>query len=213
MAGGDVFFEGGLDGFVAFQAFFFGAGEGLEDSLVVTGEHFEKLGQQAVPVVEHFPAADAAGQGDVALDSFLDGGPGNDRIKGGSLDSTLIGGTGDDKLTGGKGDNLLIGGLGNDTLKGGRGVNLLIGGIGADRLTGGRLEDIVVAGDTTLDATALASILAEWSSSNTFANSESICNGTARCSWSTSTTKARVKRFLSSAILGLAKLIMRCSVD
>ena len=80
---------------------------------------------------------------------WIDGGDGNDSIKGGYKADTLLGGTGDDSLdsTGEYQDymghayydsvkNVLSGGTGNDTLYGGRGGDILIGGEGNDLLKG-----------------------------------------------------------------------------
>jgi CSLREA domain-containing protein len=63
--------------------------------------------------------------------SLLNGGNGNDSLRGGSLKDTLNGGAGDDsllgmgdndKLGGDDGDDTLVGGTGNDTLNGGAGT-------------------------------------------------------------------------------------------
>ena len=81
----------------------------------------------------------------------------------------LYGGDGDDKLTGGSGNDVLIGGAGKDTLIDSFGRNLLIGGDGADTLTGS--NNILISGTTSFDANpvALNAIMAEWSSSHTYA--------------------------------------------
>ena len=63
-----------------------------------------------------------------------------------------------------------MGGAGIDTITGGSGRSVLIGGNGADRVVGGSAEDVVIGGSTSFDrnAAALASILAEWQSGNTY---------------------------------------------
>ena len=89
------------------------------------------------------------------------GGSGNDILIGNTLNNILIGGDGNDVLTGGDG---------TDVLTGGNGKNILIGGNGLDALTGGSTEDLLLGaryineGDTT----ALAALLTEWTSANSF---------------------------------------------
>jgi Ca2+-binding RTX toxin-like protein len=85
--------------------------------------------------------------GSIALPAVIDGGAGNDEIKGGNGNSVLIGGTGDDSLVGGTGRDILIGGL------------------GADRLVANAGDDILVGGYTKHDGdlAALRSVMSEWS--------------------------------------------------
>ena len=64
----------------------------------------------------------------------IDGGPGNDWIRGDDVNDTLIGGPGNDRLEGNQG---------NDTLDGGDGDDELIGYSGADHLQGGAGNDIL----------------------------------------------------------------------
>jgi Ca2+-binding RTX toxin-like protein len=87
-------------------------------------------------------------------------------LEGGSGRDTLRGGAGNDQLSGGAGDDVLIGGAGRDTLQGGDGYDILVGGAGKDKLFGGAGDDVLLGGLTAfdLDARALASIAAEWSS-------------------------------------------------
>jgi hypothetical protein len=101
----------------------------------------------------------------------LDGGPGNDLLMGGPVNSILRGGEGNDTLRGGKLNDILLGGAGNDLLIGGPGRDLLIGGLGRDQLSGGNQDDLLIGGTTAHDANpvALRAILAEWSSSRSFA--------------------------------------------
>jgi acrosin len=102
---------------------------------------------------------------------------GNATLKGGSGNDTLIAGTGTDSLNGGGGNNVLLGGGGTDTLVGGgSGRSLLIGGTGTDVLTGGTGDDILIAGMTNFDSqtragnfTAVNAIMAEWTSSDSYA--------------------------------------------
>jgi Ca2+-binding RTX toxin-like protein len=93
---------------------------------------------------------------------------GNDNIQlPGALrvNATLDGGAGNDRLKGAAGNDLLLGGAGNDSLNGHTGNDVLIGGLGADHILGGPGEDILIAGTTSFDANpaALQSLLAAWS--------------------------------------------------
>jgi Ca2+-binding RTX toxin-like protein len=103
------------------------------------------------------------------------GGAGNDAIAVASnllLDAWLFGGPGNDALSSGRGNDVLSGGAGNDALSAGHGRDLLFGGIGGDSLSGGQDDDILIGGSSTHEAneTALAAILAEWTSPRSFAD-------------------------------------------
>ena len=107
---------------------------------------------------------------------MIDGGEGNDLIRGGRGDDLLVGGAGHDLIWGGDGADILLGGDGNDLLWGDGGYNLLIGGDGRDLLFGGQLEDILLGGKTifsdppravAVNRQALRAILEEWKSPRT----------------------------------------------
>lgn len=93
----------------------------------------------------------------------------------------LDGGAGNDTLTSGSGTALLLGGAGNDILRAGAGRALLIGGLGVDNLTGGSNDDLLIDGQTAHDANAiaLALLLAEWASANSYADRVAHLTGTA----------------------------------
>ncbi|PSB57868.1 hypothetical protein C7B77_06835 [Chamaesiphon polymorphus CCALA 037] len=92
---------------------------------------------------------------DIFIDStddrdLIDGGEGNDDIKGGKGDDYLYGGIGNDSvkgddgndyLDGGEGNDSLFGDEGNDNLDGGEGNDSLFGGVGDDRFMWGGLGD------------------------------------------------------------------------
>jgi Ca2+-binding RTX toxin-like protein len=82
-------------------------------------------------------------------------GNGNDvlNVSGSNVGNVLVGGGGADRLIGGLGADVLIGGSGLSTLQAGSGGDILIGG----------------ATDYDTNAAALASVLAEWNSSNSYA--------------------------------------------
>src|SRR5262249_39482297 len=77
--------------------------------------------------------------------TFVDGGAGNDTIKGSDAWSgDLRGGAGNDTLTGGIGSDSLRGDAGVDTLNGGAGNDTLNGGAGVDTLNGGAGNDTFI---------------------------------------------------------------------
>ncbi len=80
---------------------------------------------------------------------ILNGGDGNDILKGKKGNDVLNGGYGNDLLKGGKGKDTLSGDEGDDVLKGGKGKDILDGGAGDDSLYGGKGADVFVfdAGD------------------------------------------------------------------
>lgn len=103
----------------------------------------------------------------VTVPARLDGGDGDDVIRGGGANDTILGGSGDDDLRGRRGDDIIIGGEGNDTQRGGRGDDFLIGGIGVDSVLGGNGRDFL-SGDSSIyedDEEALALLQEEWTSS------------------------------------------------
>ena len=83
--------------------------------------------------------------GALGADTIL-GGPGNDKINGGSDNDSLIGESGADTLTGGQGNDVLDGGLDNDIIYGEEDNDILIGGAGADALFGNRGDDVLNGG-------------------------------------------------------------------
>lgn len=81
------------------------------------------------------------------LETWADGGVGNDRLVGGDSYDGFFGGEGDDTLIGNGGHNVFSGGLGNDTLDGGPGSDTLWGDEGQDRLVGYAGDDFLFGGD------------------------------------------------------------------
>ena len=74
----------------------------------------------------------------------------------------LDGGAGDDRLKGGKAADVIQGGEGSDALNGGQGLDILIGGAGADRINGGPGDDILLGGLALLGESDLFAISQLW---------------------------------------------------
>jgi Ca2+-binding RTX toxin-like protein len=93
--------------------------------------------------------------GGIAEIEDVNGGSGDDLIRGDSFNNVLKGGAGHDLLLGYGGVDQLFGDLGQD---------ILIGGAGGDSLFGGAGEDILIGGLTDHDDndTALLAIMSEW---------------------------------------------------
>jgi Ca2+-binding RTX toxin-like protein len=106
----------------------------------------------------------------IDIPTVLNGGSGNDHLRGGAGDDILHGGLGNDTLEGGIGNDILTGDAGNDHLIGGTGLDILIGGAGNDRLLGGPDDDILIGGTTRFDHNdiALKLLLSEWTSGRPF---------------------------------------------
>jgi Ca2+-binding RTX toxin-like protein len=102
---------------------------------------------------------------------FAGGVSGIENVSGGEGDDVIRGDDNANIIAGRGGNDILLGGGGNDTLSGGTGRDFLIGGTGADLIVGNAQEDILVAGTTAYDGndTALAAIMAEWNSGDTYA--------------------------------------------
>ncbi|MEZ5996460.1 MAG: cadherin domain-containing protein [Hyphomonadaceae bacterium] len=117
-------------------------------------------------------AAATAGAHKIRVAALIDGGAGNDTIRGGDLGNDLLGGDGNDTLIGGKLDDWMFGGAGDDRLyagavanpsasastltsvdggngdylDGGEGNDALYGGTGSDWLAGGAGVDTLYGG-------------------------------------------------------------------
>ncbi len=100
-----------------------------------------------------------------AGDDILKGGKGADVIHGGDGNDTLVGRSGNDMLFGDAGSNVIRGGGGNDVivggesadeLRGGSGRDTIIGGEGADFISGGSRGDLMIGGTTDYDTDAVS---------------------------------------------------------
>ncbi len=89
-----------------------------------------------------------------------------------TIPAILLGGTGTNTLSvvGSSANNLVVGGSGKDVLTGGMGRDILIGGGGADTLNAGSGGDVLIGGSTIYNAnlTALAALMAEWGSGDSY---------------------------------------------
>jgi uncharacterized repeat protein (TIGR01451 family) len=117
-------------------------------------------------------------------------GDGNDKVtvaRNIKVPVLIDGGAGNDKLKGGRGADIILGAEGNDKLQGGRGRDLLIGGEGSDRIVGNSGDDLLIGGPTLFDIDdsnlggasvtptpggefdeALTAVSAEWNSERDF---------------------------------------------
>jgi len=82
-----------------------------------------------------------------ATQSYIDGGAGNDLLRGGDAKDNLIAGAGKNTLFGGLGDDRLVGSGGRDFMYGEAGMDRLYGNAGADMLDGGAHIDRCYGGD------------------------------------------------------------------
>ena len=73
----------------------------------------------------------------VAFAATINGGPGNERLKGTRFADRIDGGGGNDRIFGLAGNDVLIGGQGNDRIFGGPGDDQIFGVQGNDWLYGG----------------------------------------------------------------------------
>jgi hypothetical protein len=81
------------------------------------------------------PSVDGgAGDDNLSGIGFLNGGDGNDTVKGLDSGGILDGGAGNDILVGGNGADAIDGGPGDDLLIGNDGIDVLTGGTGLDRI-------------------------------------------------------------------------------
>jgi hemolysin type calcium-binding protein len=92
----------------------------------------------------------------------VDGGEGDDDLRGTNGNDTLIGGPGNDKLSGYDGDDRLEGGDGDDTVVGGIDEDTVLGGAGTDNVAGDGFEDAYA--DFVDGGPGLDTIDGDWSS-------------------------------------------------
>lgn len=81
----------------------------------------------------------------------IDGGDGNDTLRGYGGGDFLNGGSGNDLMGGNFGRDTLVGGAGNDVMNGGQGGDDISGGDGADIIRGGGGKNSINAGANDLD--------------------------------------------------------------
>jgi uncharacterized delta-60 repeat protein len=115
----------------------------------------------------------------------VNGGSGNDIIIAIGLTRPVevYGGDGNDILYAGSASDILVGGAGDDLLIGGAagtGRDMLLGGAGADTLVGSVNDDILIAGTTSYDndPASLNAIMAEWTSTRSYADRVANLRGT-----------------------------------
>jgi Ca2+-binding RTX toxin-like protein len=144
-------------------------------------------------ITANAPGTSAVNADDKQIGSFdaasvhtinVQGFAGNDDIEVSSaikIKTIIDGGAGNDQIQGGGGPNVLLGNTGNDFIFGGSNRDILIGGDGKDQLFGRGSGDILIGGQTTHDSNSaeLLAILAEWTSSDSYATRiDKLRNGT-----------------------------------
>jgi Ca2+-binding RTX toxin-like protein len=142
----------------------------LTETAIRTDENlalFTSMFQRAMPGGKTFDSPLAAieewhlkgNQGNNTLSAYgisdavtLEGGAGNDFLRGSLLNDMLIGGDGDDIVDGGEGADTILGQAGDDQLYGNDGEDSLDGGDGDDNLEGDFGDDTLLggSGDDTL---------------------------------------------------------------
>ena len=128
------------------------------------------------------------GEGDDAIrggsgDNTILGGPGRDRIYGRSGNDFIDGGAGNDRIYANAGDDLVLGGEGNDVIYLGRsgGNDIGIGGDGRDRIYGRDGSDLIISGQTLYDndRERLDRIMLQWNDGSSLQQRiDSLTNGT-----------------------------------
>jgi len=127
-----------------------------------------------VPTVNGNKLNPPSGYAPVSGHIYIFGWDGNDTITAAAAianNVVILGGAGDDTVSAlGSGNNVLIGGDGNDSLTTATGRDLLIGGNGKDKLNGGANDDLLIGGYSRYDGNlpALANIMQEWTSGNSY---------------------------------------------
>jgi len=121
---------------------------GNRTSVRVNGQSFGPyhLDADAVAYVFGQDGNDRLDAGRLDRPAFIDGGAGNDWIRGTRHDDVIHGGDGHDFIRGGNGSDALFGGDGFDRLFGEDGDDWLDGGDGYDFLFGGRGNDVLLGG-------------------------------------------------------------------
>jgi serralysin len=126
---------------------------GLVEGEVIFGagnDLYEGAGGRATGMVQGGEGDDSLRGGEVF--DYLHGNQGDDSIAGGAFGDWVVGGQGNDIIQGDAGDDIVQGNLGNDTCFGGDGPDIVRGGQGNDSVSGGGGNDFVSGdrGDDTL---------------------------------------------------------------
>lgn len=122
-----------------------------DDNLIVTvnGEEstFVAADVTAISIDAGAGNDSAAIQWKIETPATLNGGDGNDALRGGRGADVIDGGAGRDRLRGGGGDDQIDGGDGNDRIWGEHGADVINGDGGNDRVLGGSNHDTMSGGD------------------------------------------------------------------
>jgi len=137
-AGADTLRGGGGHDVLLFDAGDDVQGGGGQDVGVVSGDGNIDLsmGATGLEALHSGGGNDRLSGFDSAQGVIIDGGGGDDTLRGSHQRDVLSGGDGNDYIKGHKGQDVVLGGAGADRLEGNRGDDLLFGGAGDDRLYG-----------------------------------------------------------------------------
>ncbi|MDD9856027.1 MAG: calcium-binding protein, partial [Gammaproteobacteria bacterium] len=137
-AGADILRGGSGDDALFFDARDDVHGGSGQDVGVVSGDEDIDLsmGRMGLEMLHSGDGNDRLSGFDSAQGVIIDGGGGDDTMRGSHQRDVLSGGAGDDYIKGHKGEDVVLGGAGDDRLEGNRGDDLVYGGAGNDRLYG-----------------------------------------------------------------------------
>ncbi|WP_047099793.1 beta strand repeat-containing protein [Sphingomonas sanxanigenens] len=114
--------------------------DGQGTDTILTSVNYTLGEDQFVEMLRSNSSADLILTGN-SRDNHIDGGTGNDIVRGLGGDDDLYGKAGNDTVEGGAGNDMISGDDGDDTLDGGDDNDLIYGGTGTDTLAGGAGND------------------------------------------------------------------------
>jgi hypothetical protein len=131
-------------------------GQGGSDSAAITLNVAETHDDPNITPDTTGTSGDDNINGSNSADDVIDGGAGDDHLKGMKGDDTLFGNSGDDHLQGGQGSDTLYGGTGSDHIQGQQDDDIAYGGSGDDAIDGGGGADTLYGdfGNDTIDGGA-----------------------------------------------------------
>jgi len=125
--------------------------ETADANFVLTPSNLTGLGNNVLIGIERAALTGGPGNNTINASAFtgsttLDGGDGDDSIRGSTAADLIIGGNGNDTLLGHAGNDTIMAGTGDDSVDGGAGNDGLSGFSGNDRIIGGADNDTIYGG-------------------------------------------------------------------